>query len=40
LAAKLTLLANRTPYLSLGVAMHRTGRDRRRLAEMTDARIF
>ena len=34
LAAKLTLLANRTPYLWLGVAMHRTGRDRRRLAEM------
>ena len=34
LAAKLSLLANRTPHLWLGVAMHRTGRDRRRLAEM------
>ncbi len=34
LAAKLALLANRTPHLWLGIAMHRTGRDRRRLAEM------
>ena len=34
LATKLALLANRTPHLWLGIAMHRTGRDKRRLAEM------